>query len=295
MRPDRLADREGAVRARRSASAASTTRCSAPGAGPATAEDSSPRTASRRCPPRRRPTRPARTSPPRSVAATGTADVAACLQARARRTTVEQAAYTPGDGYQYGGQGTVAPTINGTTLTMNLRQALRDGTREPGPCDRRAPTATRISSATATTAAQYPAAGRRPSTARTRPRCWPSTRSAASTRRAWPGGRSRRTPTRSARPCHRSRPRLAGCRSTEYEIDDNDIPPYRASGPDVVAAGSVARRRVVPNAAAPPLDANQQVLQNQELAYVTTFARTGRPTTTARRRGRSSIRATTRR
>jgi len=26
------------------------------------------------------------------------------------------------------------------------------------------------------------------------------------------------------------------------------------------------------------LDANQQVLQNQEIAYVTTFARTGKPT-----------------
>jgi para-nitrobenzyl esterase len=28
----------------------------------------------------------------------------------------------------------------------------------------------------------------------------------------------------------------------------------------------------------PPLDANQQVLQTQEVAYVTTFARTGKPT-----------------
>jgi para-nitrobenzyl esterase len=37
---------------------------------------------------------------------------------------VEQVA---GSGYQYGGQGTIAPTINGTTLTMSLRQALRTG------------------------------------------------------------------------------------------------------------------------------------------------------------------------
>ena len=33
----------------------------------------------------------------------------------------------PGTGYQFGGQGTVAPTINGSTLTMTLRQALKTG------------------------------------------------------------------------------------------------------------------------------------------------------------------------
>jgi hypothetical protein len=40
------------------------------------------------------------------------------------------------------------------------------------------------------------------------------------------------------------------------------------------------------------LDANMQVLQQQEVAYVTTFARTGDPTAPAPRSGRSSPRAT---
>src|SRR3984885_13678223 len=56
----------------------------------------------------------------------GTADVAACLRALPTDTVLE-ASDTPGDGYQYGGQGTIAPTINGTTLTMTLRQGLKTG------------------------------------------------------------------------------------------------------------------------------------------------------------------------
>jgi para-nitrobenzyl esterase len=34
---------------------------------------------------------------------------------------------TAGSGYQYGGQGTIGPTLNGTTLPRTLRQALRTG------------------------------------------------------------------------------------------------------------------------------------------------------------------------
>ena len=67
----------------------------------------------------------------------------------------------------------------------------------------------------------------------------------------------------------------------EYEIDDNDLPPYRASGAGVVAAGAshVGGWFVTPTAT--PLDANQQVLQNQELAFVTSFARNGDADATA--------------
>ncbi len=56
----------------------------------------------------------------------GTANVAACLRALPTDTALE-ASDTPGDGYQYGGQGTVGPTINGTTLTNTLRQGLKTG------------------------------------------------------------------------------------------------------------------------------------------------------------------------
>ncbi len=58
-----------------------------------------------------------------SVGCTDPAAVAACL----RSLTVEQVEATVGFGYQDGGHGTVGPTINGTTLTLSLRQALRRG------------------------------------------------------------------------------------------------------------------------------------------------------------------------
>jgi len=63
-------------------------------------------------------------------------NVAACLRALPTDTVLE-ASDTPGDGYQYGGQGTIAPTINGTTLTMTLRQGLKSGPCEPGSSDDR--------------------------------------------------------------------------------------------------------------------------------------------------------------
>jgi para-nitrobenzyl esterase len=62
-----------------------------------------------------------------------------------------------------------------------------------------------------------------------------------------------------------------------YEIDDNDIPPYTPAGPGVVAPGASHVGAWFLNPVSPALDANQQVLQNQEVAYVTTFARTGKP------------------
>ena len=65
-----------------------------------------------------------------------------------------------------------------------------------------------------------------------------------------------------------------------YEIDDNDIPNYTAAGAGVVAPGASHVGAWFLNPHTPALDANQQVLQNQEIAYVTTFARTGKPTPT---------------
>ena len=52
-----------------------------------------------------------------------TPDVAACLRALPASVALS----TSGFVYQDGGQGTVSPTINGSTLTMTLRQALRTG------------------------------------------------------------------------------------------------------------------------------------------------------------------------
>ena len=71
----------------------------------------------------------------------GTSDVASCL--RNLSATAAQSAAGGGVvggffpvGYQDGGQGTVGPTINGTTLTMTLRQALASGHVESRSGDR---------------------------------------------------------------------------------------------------------------------------------------------------------------
>jgi para-nitrobenzyl esterase len=64
-----------------------------------------------------------------------------------------------------------------------------------------------------------------------------------------------------------------------YEIDDNDIPPY-AAGPAGSAAGASHVGAWFLNPVSPALDANQQALQDEEVASVTHFARTGNPDAT---------------
>jgi len=59
-----------------------------------------------------------------------------------------------------------------------------------------------------------------------------------------------------------------------YEIDYGDPAPARFTG-ESMGASHVAAWNLTPVA---NLDVNQQVLQKQELAYVTTLARTGNPT-----------------
>jgi para-nitrobenzyl esterase len=49
------------------------------------------------------------------------ADMAACLRAVPAQAASD-AAFIPGSGYQYGGHGTVAPTLNGTTLPRTPRR-----------------------------------------------------------------------------------------------------------------------------------------------------------------------------
>ena len=111
-----------------------------------------------------------------------------------------------------------------------------------------------------------------------RPRCWPATRCRTSTRRhRVPYGR---------RGLRHVCPSLITDRDLArwmpvygYEIDDDDIPPY--------AAGAVPHGRGAShvgawflNPVSPALDANQQALQDEEVASVTHFARTGNPTAT---------------
>jgi para-nitrobenzyl esterase len=204
----------------------------------------------------------------------GTPDVGACLRALPI-DVIEQAAWHPGDGYQYGGQGTVAPTINGSTLTMTLRQALKTGranhVRVIAGTDRDEDLV-----GTATSAAQYQSLvdtqyGTFASQVLAK---YPLTRF-DSPGVAW---RTVAADSDTVCPSLQTDQDLASRMPVyAYEIDDSDIPPYAANG---VAAGASHVGAWFLNPVSPALDANQQVLQNQEVAYVTTFARTGNPTTT---------------
>jgi para-nitrobenzyl esterase len=201
-------------------------------------------------------------------------NVLSCLQALPL-SAIEQAAWTPGDGYQYGGQGTVAPTINGSTLTMNLRQALRTGhvnkVRVIAGTDRDEDLV-----GTAQSAAQYQSLvdtqyGVHASQVLAK---YPLSRF-DSPGVAW---RTVAADSDTVCPALQTAGDLASRMPTyAYEIDDNDIPPYTPAGPGVVAPGASHVGAWFLNPVSPALDANQQVLQDQEVGYVTAFARTGKP------------------
>jgi para-nitrobenzyl esterase len=200
----------------------------------------------------------------------GAPDVAACLRALPAAKLISDAGF----GYQDGGHGTLSPTINGLTLTMSLREALRAnrvnrvpviaGTdRDENPL------------ATAANATQY-----------------------VKVTDAWYGRYAPRV--RALYPLsHFDAPAIAFrtvaadsdavCPSLvtdqdlarhmpvyAYEIDDDDIPPY-ASGPASSAAGASHVGGWFLDPVSPALDADQQVLQNEEVASVTYFARNGNP------------------
>jgi para-nitrobenzyl esterase len=213
----------------------------------------------------------------------GTPDVASCLRNISATTaqTVAGGGVTGGFfpvGYQDGGQGTVGPTINGTTLTMTLRQALASGhvnhVQVIAGTDRDEDLV-----GTATTAAQYqnlvdtqygPFASqvlaKYPLSHFDNPGV------------AW---RTVAADSDTVCPAMVTAQDLASRLPTrEYEIDDNDIPPYRASGTGVVAPGASHVGAWFLTPVTPALDANQQVLQDQELAFVTGFARNGNPNAT---------------
>jgi para-nitrobenzyl esterase len=203
----------------------------------------------------------------------GTADVAACL----RSVSTSDAETTAGVGYQDGGQGTVAPTINASTLTMGLREALRTGhvnkVRVIAGTDRDEDlvgTATSAASYQSLVDTQY---GVHASQVLAK---YPLSHFDS------PGVAWRTVAADSDTVCpslQTDRDLASRLPTYGYEIDDNDIPPYQAAGAGVVAPGASHVGAWFLTPVSPALDANQQVLQNQEVAYVTTFARTGKPTT----------------
>jgi para-nitrobenzyl esterase len=202
----------------------------------------------------------------------GTADVAACLRA-VTVADVEHAAYTPGDGYQYGGQGTIAPTLNGTTLPRTLREALRTGHVNRVPTIAGVARDENLVASQIDSAAQYNQLiddqyGRIANQVRRR---YPLERF-VSPFLAWRTLAADSTAvcpaTVTARALARRMPVY------EYQVNDGDSPPDSLTGPPL-GARHVADWFLTPD---PTLDVNQQVLQQQEIAYVTQFARSGAPT-----------------
>ncbi len=207
--------------------------------------------------------------------AKGSSDVVTtCLQ-NVPVTTAETAA---GVGYQDGGQGTVSPTINGTTLTMTLRQAL--ASNHANHVDVIAGTdRDEDLVGTATTAAQYT------SLVDTQYGSFASQVLAKYPLSHFdnPGVAWRTVAADSDTVCpslETAQDLASRMPTREYEIDDNDIPAYQAAGSGVVAAGASHVGAWFLTPVTPALDANQQVLQDGELAFVTAFARNGNPNAT---------------
>jgi para-nitrobenzyl esterase len=212
-----------------------------------------------------------------ALGCTGTAaQVASCLRSAPASKVADTAGF---GGYQYGGQGTIAPTINGTTLTMTLRQALQTGKvnrvrviagtgRDEDLVSNETGVAlpTTPSGYVSLVQAQY---------GKYAPqvlRLYPLSRYYS------PYVAFRTVAADSDTVCPAIVTDQALARRMPvygYLIQNGDPPPNT----ETVPAGSshVAAWNLTP--VTTNFDANAQVLQAQELSYVTTFARTGNPTT----------------
>jgi para-nitrobenzyl esterase len=197
--------------------------------------------------------------------------VATCLQ----RAPVTDIAKVAGFGYQYSGQGTIAPTINGSTLTMSLRQALKTGRVNRVPViagtdrdENLIAQPTTPSEYRTAVSAQY---GKFASQVLAR---YPLDHfdSPYVAFRTVAADSDTVCPSIVTDEALALRMPVYG-----YLITDNDIPPYAATGTVGTPAGASHVGAWYLNPVNPALDANQQVLQNQEIASVTTFARTGNP------------------
>jgi para-nitrobenzyl esterase len=190
--------------------------------------------------------------------------------------TVSDTASIPGSGYQYGGHGTVAPTLNGTTLPMTLRQALQTGRVNRVPVivgtDR-----DENLIGFPVTGADYVnlVHGQYGSIADHVLALYPLKRF-NSPFVAW---RTVAADSSTVCPNIRTAELLSRWMPVfSYEIDYGDPWPQRFTG-ESMGAGHVNAWVLTPVTNA-TLDVNQHVLQNQELAFVTSLARTGNPTAT---------------
>jgi para-nitrobenzyl esterase len=200
----------------------------------------------------------------------GATDVAACM----RNLSTETAFTAAGNGYQYGGAGTIAPTLNGSTLVSSPREAFRNGT------ENRVPVIAGVGrdedlNGWPTSASEYrdlvdAQYGRYASDVM---KLYPASRFYS------PAVAFRTVSADSTTVCQslitdqllaRHMPVYA------YEMDDGSQPgPFYLPTDAPVGAFHVVGWNLYPTSG---LDLNEQVLQDQVLAEVTTFARSGSPT-----------------
>jgi para-nitrobenzyl esterase len=204
----------------------------------------------------------------------GTLDVGTCLR-QVPADVVAQTADTPGDGFQYGGKGTVAPTINGSTLTKTLRRALVTGDVNRVPViagtDR---DENLIGNPTTPSAYRKLVMQEYPGFASQVLAQYPLSKF-DSPYIAW---RTVAADSSTVCPAITTDKDLAKWMPVYgYLITDEDIPPYAAQGSIATPAGASHVGAWFLNPVTPALDANQQALQDQEVAEVTTFARIGNP------------------
>jgi para-nitrobenzyl esterase len=209
-----------------------------------------------------------------SVGCTNQGQAAACLRA----LTPAQVEAAAGAGYQDGGQGTVGPTINGNTLTMSLRQALRSGKVNKAVIMAGVNRDENLVG-TATTAAQYTSLvdtqyGRYASQVLEKyPLSHFDTPAIA-----W---RTVAADSDTVCPALETDADLATRMPTYgFEIDDNDLSPYPLNPPPAGAEHVGAWNYVYSGTVyggTTPLDANQQVIQDELLSTIASFAADGNP------------------
>lgn len=199
------------------------------------------------------------------------ATAATCL----RSLSIDAVESAAGSGFQSHGHGTVAPTINGVTLTQSLHQALQTGS------------VNRVTviagtgrdedlAGTATTAADY--------TDRVRQQYGTYADAVLARYPVSHFGtpaiafRTVAADSNTVCPALRTDDALARRMPTyAYELDDNDLPPYDPTTPAGSAPGAEHIGGWFLRTRHTALDADQQALQSEELATVAGFARTGDP------------------
>jgi para-nitrobenzyl esterase len=207
----------------------------------------------------------------------GTADVASCVR-QVPTDVVAEASDTPGDGYQYGGQGTIAPTINSTTLPMTLRNALKTGRVNRVPVTIGTERDEDLVGEPTTPSEYVQSVDNQYLKYAPRVLALYPLSHFETPFIAW---RTLAADSDTVCPAIVTDEALARWMPVYgFLMTDNDIPPYAATGTIDTPAGAAhdSPWAAYEQPIAPALDADQQTLQDEEIGDLTTFARTGNPT-----------------